>query len=133
MKRQSYYRLKSGHAEAIVTQLTGKLVPLTFQIFFPLSLQLFCNPLFVSLLSKWTSAFKRSAAVEIHFQPCPPSIFIFSPLLKPLLLPARSNHFICPLIPMSSIFLISYPLRVGSFAGNYTSEAARAVYEYNFI
>lgn len=46
MKRQSYYRLKSGHAEAIVTQLTGKLVPLTFQIFFPLSLQLFCNPPF---------------------------------------------------------------------------------------
>lgn len=50
MKRQSYYRLKSGHAEAIVTQLTGKLVPLTFQIFFPLSLQLFCDP-FLSLFS----------------------------------------------------------------------------------
>ena len=61
--------MKWGHAEAIVTQLTGKLVPLTFQIF-SLSLQslfFYYTLFFVSFLSKRSSAFKFSTTVEIVY------------------------------------------------------------------
>lgn len=87
-------QIMSGHAEAIVTKLTGKLVPLTFQIF---SSSVFvCPSVCNSFLS--LSSLQTDQCIQV-FRNCRNilytclllSLFFFfflSSLLKPLLLPS---------------------------------------------
>ncbi len=98
----------SGHAEAIVTQLTGNLVPLTFQIFllslFP-SVTLF--PFCLAHLCKRTSAFKCTTLdINLTHAYSRPPFSILCCLL---------SYFFNPFTPMSSIFFTSYLPCVGSF------------------
>lgn len=78
----------SGHAEAIVIQLTGKLVPLTSQIrCLFLSLSVAPLPFCPSLVS--TSAFRcTSVECTLHLPPSISLFFLFDLLCSLLLLPA---------------------------------------------
>lgn len=90
-----------GHTEAIVIQLTGKVVPLTFQIFL-LSLcpSRTLAPFCVSLLSKRTSVFKCTTTVQKTF-----CIVLLLSVIFFLTFPL----LICLLLPSDKVDLVFFP------------------------